>query len=98
MGMAMANNDGDVVTLFRVLDAVRVVVGRELELRGILIALVGMGVVDDDFAFLPFQAIIGHIVVPGNILLVNELALLAFSPNSALRLVDTDDVHIVGKL
>ena len=57
-----------------------------------------MGVVDDDFAFLPFQTVIGHVVVPGNILLVNELALLALGPNGTLRLVYADDVHVVGEL
>ena len=85
----------DVVALFGVLDAVGVVVGRELELGGVLVALLAMGVVDGDGAFLLLVAIVGDVVVPGNVLLVDELAFLALRPNGALGLVDADDVDFV---
>ena len=85
----------DVVTLFGVLDAVGVVVGRELKLGGVLVALVAMGVVDGDGAFLLLVTIVGDVVVPGNVFLVDELALLAFCPDGALGLVDAYDVYFV---
>ena len=51
-----------------------------------------MGIVDGNGFLFALQTIIGDVVIPGNIFLVNELALLALCPNGAFRLIDTDDV------
>ena len=85
----------DVVALLGVLDAVGVVLWVKLKLRGILVALVRVGVVDNHTVLLALQAVVRHVVVPRYISFVNELALLSFRPNGTLRLVDANDVHLI---
>ena len=88
----------DVVALLRVLDAVGIVLRIKLELRGIFVALVRVGVLDDHTVLLALQTVVGHVVVPSNIFLVDELTLLTLCPDGTLSFVDTDDVYFIMQL
>ena len=74
---------------------VGVVVGLEGELSGILVACLVVGIVDHHFLLLALQTGVGGAIVPGDVFLIDELALLALVPDGALGLIDAYDVDSI---
>ena len=83
----------DPVCLIIAADAVLVVVGRELEFGGILVARRVVHAVYEDLLFLAFGTPIGDPVAVGIVFLINELALLSFIPDGSFGLEQPDDVY-----
>ena len=78
-------------------NAVAEVLGFELELRGVFVRLVVLGIMNLHFllALLFLDGIDRRAVVPRVHLLVDELASLALVPYRTVGLIDADDVHVV---
>ena len=95
---ALFGLEGDGIAVLRVLDAVVIVVGRELEFGSVFVTLVRVSIIDGDCFFLALQTIVGDVVVPCNIFLVDKLAFLAFGPDGAFGLIDANDVDGIVKL
>lgn len=75
--------------------SVGVVVGLEGELGGVLVAFLVVGVVDHHFLLLALQTGIGGAIIPGDVFLIDELALLTLVPDGALGLVDAYDIDSI---
>ena len=89
---------GDEVAFLVVLDTVLVPVRIELELGGIFVAFFAVGIIDGHSILLAFEALVGHVIVPGDVFFVRKFAHFAHCPDGTLCLVYADDVDGIGEL
>ncbi len=86
---------GDDELTIGLMGCVGVVVGLEGELGGVLVAFLVVSIVDHHLLLLALQTGVGAAIVPGNIFLIDELALLVLVPDGAIGLIDAYDIDSI---